>query len=660
MPERVGAIRRLAAGALLIAAIGISCLASWRLKLEERRPARTLPYFTVFGATLVLSFMAGRLAWTARGASSSAGTTAPAPAPVLARATVAIAAAAALGCSALTWYLQGNPRSPWLLLLAWSAALLACVVAFSAWRGTPSLAWPTRRFGGVEAAILLVVILAASARLIGLDSMPPYMGGDEANQVLDGLATMRGGVDVLGIGWGATGRLAMLPGGVGATVFADPIGGPRLPYAVAGILSVVACTVAAGLVAGRWGALACAALLAFSPHHVHFSRLASVQILDALAVGLLFLLLLAVHWSGSASLAALAGIVGGLALYGYSGGRAITVTFLLMLPFTVLTAPKRRKVAVLLGLVVGFAIASAPNLRYAFRNYADWTGRFIALSIFRSDYWNSRISIFGSPVKVLQDQFLSGTIDLLSKHSDWVWFRGYPLIAPFFLVPLFLAGLGWMVGRRQFFGAATLSLVAAGNFAALILTESAPAPQRASSLVPAMAVLGGAAIGGLLSLLPERDRRGISWRAGAGAILIAGVLTRTYQGPPRGWDPSPGYAGDGSAFATALCRALGVPRFSREQVYLHSVIDSGFPLFSYLLPQVRWVNVPWDPVESVPPPGLHVFFRERMPFGQRWKERLQIRHEVLLADPDDPRRSLALLLRVPGCPASHQDCSSRK
>jgi 4-amino-4-deoxy-L-arabinose transferase and related glycosyltransferases of PMT family len=636
----------LAAGVLLVAAIGISCLASWRLKLEERRPARTLPYFAVFGATLVLAFVAGRFVQRPRAASAVPDPFTPLPFRV--RFTVAIAAAAALGCSALTWYLQGNPRSPWLLLLAWSAALLACVVAFSAWRGTPSLAWPTRRFGGVEAAILLVLILAACARLIGLDSMPPYMGGDEANQVLDGLATMRGGVDVLGIGWGATGRLAMLPGGVGATVFADPIGGPRLPYAVAGILSVVACTVAAGLVAGRWGALACAALLAFSPHHVHFSRLASVQILDALAVGLLFLLLLAVHWSGSASLAALAGIVGGLALYGYSGGRAITVAFLLMLPFTALTAPKRRRVAVLLGLVAGFAIASAPNFRYAFRNYGAWNGRFIELSIFRPDYWNSRMAIFGSPVKVLQDQFLSGTIDLLSRHSGWAWFQGYPLIAPFFLVPLFLAGLGWMVGRRQFFGAATLSLVAAGNFAALILTESAPAPQRASSLVPAMAVLGGAAIGGLLSLLPERDRRGISWRAGAGAILIAGVLTRTYHGPPRVWDPSPGYGGDGSAFTTALYKALSVPRFSQGQIYLHSIINSHFPLFAYFLPRVRWIDVPEAQEQQPLSGGLHVFFRERMPLGQQWKERLQIRHEVLLADPDDPRRSLALLLRVPG------------
>lgn len=647
MPESIGGTRRLAAVALLVAAIGISCLASWRLKAEGRRPARTLPYYGTFVATLVFSFVAGRLAREPREASSSSGPAAASSGR--SRVQSAIAACLAVAFSFVTWRLQGHPRSPWLELAAWSAALLACVAAFWAWETGRLPVRRRMRLGGVEAATLLILVFAAGARLFALDSMPADFGGDEANQVLDGLETMRGGVDVLGMGWGVTGRLGMLPTGVGAVVFGDPIGGPRLPYGVAGTLSVLACAAAAALVAGPWGGLACAALLAFSPHHVHFSRLANVMILDALAAGLFFLLLLSVRRSGSAALAAIAGIVGALPLYGYSAGKAITVAFLLILPVAALTAPAGRKAAILLALVAGFAIASAPSLRYAFQDYRAWNGRLGALSIFRPDYWSAQVSSFGSPARFLQNQFMGGTIDLLLPRST-VWFAGSPVIAPFFLIPLFLAGWGWMIGRRQFFGAAVLSLVAAGNFAGLILTEDAPAPQRASSLVPAMAVFGGVAIGGLLSLLPERDRRGISWKASVGAILISGVLAGSYQGPPRFWDPSPGYAGDGSAFTTALYRVLRAPRFSGEQVFLHSLpaIDPHFPTYAYLLPQTRWIHVPQDQEEQPPSPGLHVFFREWMPLGLQWKERLGIRHAVPLADPDRPLRVLAVMVRVPG------------
>jgi hypothetical protein len=56
---------------------------------------------------------------------------------------------------------------------------------------------------------------------------------------------------------------------------------------------------------------------------------------------------------------------------------------------------------------------------------------------------------------------------------------------------------GWLIGLRRWCAAGALGLIVAANLAAVILTDSAPAPQRLSSLFPALAIPGAAPLAGM-------------------------------------------------------------------------------------------------------------------------------------------------------------------
>jgi hypothetical protein len=206
-----------------------------------------------------------------------------------------------------------------------------------------------------------------------------------------------------------------------------------------------------------------------------------------------------------------------------------------------------------------------------------------------------------------------------------------------------------MVGRRQFFPVALLALIALGNLANLMLTVPTPAPQRPSSLVAILAILGGVAISGFLELVPTRDGEGIPWRGTVGALLIGGLLVRTYGGPPRYWDPSPGYGGPHGAFVQSAYETLRSERYRGESVFLHGLpyIDVYFPALRYLLPQIHWVDVQTRKEEQSPPaPGLHLFSPEWLPAARQWKKRFRIPFGIALPDPGNPLHDVGYLFRA--------------
>lgn len=649
-------MRRLASGALLAIAAVLSKMAAQRLELLHGRPRDVLPYFLTFGTTLLLALAAGLVA--------------PGPPAVRLEGRAAspfkgrirfLCYAAAVGTAALfcwAWVRQGRPAQALTTIAIWASALGLGTVVF-VFAGRRIVGGRQARVSpGIVAALLLVLIAAATARLIGLEAVPPVFGGDEAAEVMDGTSLIREDLssDPFGTGWIGTGRLGMLPAGAGALLSRDPVAGPRLLYAVAGTLSVVACAAAAGLIAGGWAALGCAALLAFSPYHVHFSRLAAVFILDALFAALAVSLLLKAHRSGSLVCGYLAGVSAGLSLYGYAGGRVIAVSFVAALPLLFFLSPAAhaRRRWLLFSALTGLALTAAPGLRFAFHHADDWNARLNQVGILNSAWWGSQVSHLGSPAKVIGDQFVGSTLGLLSQHTMSDCYLGYPILSPVVLPALALAGLGWMAGRRQFFAAALLALIVAGNLANLMLTVPTPAPQRPSSLVPILAILGGVALAGFLESVPSRDAEGIPWRGTVGALLIGGLLVRTYGGPPRFWEPSPGYAGAHGAFVQSAYETLRSERYRGESIFLHGLphLDRGFPTILYLLPQIHWVDVETREQEQSPPaPGLHLFCPEWVPVARRWKARFRIPFGIALPYPGDPLHDIGYLFRAASPPA---------
>lgn len=654
LSAEAGSKKKFAAALLLAAGAATAWIAASRLermgRVLGRQPASPPAYYLAFAGAVLLAFVAGRLT-TRREEPALEIVRQGAPG----RGLRAVRAAATLACLllfAFSWVqLRRWPAMG--VLALWGACLAAGTLIFAGPRSKSAPSPRTGRSPVLWAALAIVLIIAAWARLTGLDRVPSSFGGDEANQVMDGIDLIQGRPpgDPFGIGWTGTVRLGMLPAAAGALEFSDLIAGPRRPYAIAGSLSVAAIALAAGVAAGPWAALSCAALLAFCPYHVHFSRLASVMILDALFASLTVLLLLLVHRSGSELAGYLAGVAAGLSLYGYAGGRAIALCFLLALPLLYLTSKKARARPWVLaaGLLLGFGLAAAPGLRFAANHWLDWRGRFGQVSIFAPISWDAQLRTYGSPAGALKHQFQLGTIGLLSMHTAWPWFKGYPILAPVVLPALSLAGFGWLLGRRRYFAAALPGLIAAANMAGVVLTESAPAPQRLSSLVPMLAFFAGTAVAGFLGLLPVRVAGEVPLRTAAGILAVGLSLVLTFRGAPDVWEASPGYAWAHGPLVTSAYKVLRAPRYDGERVFLHGQpnVDTSFPLFHYFLPRIQWVDLSTE--EGNPPalpPGLHLFSDEWTPLARRWKGELGLAHAVALPHPENPMLDTGYLFRI--------------
>ena len=613
------------------------------------RPPPPEAGFAAFAACLLLAFAAGRVA----GPERREGERSPRPRWAPARiAGAAVCGAIALLLALRTASLQSRPEVPLGAIAAWAGSLLSAAIAFLLLSSAPAPGTRPRVAIAAVAAAAALLALGGWSRLAGLAEVPAGFGGDEAAQVQDaaGLLSGRDAGDPFGTGWYGTMRLGMLPAGVGAFFSEDPVAGPRRPYAIAGTLSLLGAMAAAGQIAGAWGALGCGALLVAAPHHVHFSRIASVMILDSLVAAFFLFALIRAHDTASPFWSFAAAGLAGLALYGYAGGRVVPTAFLLTAPFLLASKKARgRRLLLAFALASGVLLAAAPNLRFAARNFVEWNSRWNQTGIFRDEWWGPKLKELGSPSRILMEQFREGTVGLLYRVSGWPWFRGYPLVGPFPLPALAAAGAGWLLGRGRWLAAIVPSLVVGGNFAATILTYSTPAPQRLSSLIPALAILGGAAVAAIPSLLPEPRSGKFPLRLAAGAAAVAGVLLLGVRGVPPWWDPSPGYGGSQAGFVPAAARALDAPRFRREPVYLEGLpyVDSNFPSYRYLFAKSRILDRNPSKSAGAPlAPGLHLFATEWIPLVEEWKASGRAARAIPLADPAEPARAIGYIVLV--------------
>ena len=646
---------RLVSGAALALSVIVSAVTTTRLAGPGHMPARATPYAVAFACALGLAFLGGRLARPRDEVELPAGGTGE----KLPRCHLLRWAALVVTLYSLvaTWLLQSNPSPPGYLVATWLLAVVAIPFGFP--RPIPDRSddaagsrW--RRDPAILAVLVIALAIAAGTRLARLGELPPVLGGDEANQIVDGMDWLSGRsrTDPFGTGWYGTVRLGMIPAGAGALSSERPIAGPRIPYAVVGTLAVVASALAAGQIGGPWAAAGCAAFLALAPHHVHFSRLASVMVPDSLFAAATVAFLLGAWHRGSPRLAAWAGVSAGLSLYGYAAGRVLPVVFLVALaalPF-LRRWGVRRRVWLALALAAGFAVAAGPNLRFAVRHFGDWNSRFNQVSVFADGWIVVETQRLGSRAKIVENQLKSGTIGLLSAPDTTPWFTAYPIIGPPMLVAGAVAGAGWLLGRRNWLEVLLIGLVVAGNVAGVILTVAAPAPQRVSSLVPMLAILGGAAIAGVVSLLPDRAGRPNRWRFAAGTLAAGLVIATGIRDYPFDSGAFARYGGNHAAFAQSVARLLEQPRFRLAPVHLHGVpyVHSSFPSFRYFLPLTRFLDDEPDVAltETSFSPGIHLFSEERVAEGEKWREQLGLAHAIRLAHPAYPAQHVGYVFIV--------------
>jgi hypothetical protein len=373
------------------------------------------------------------------------------------------------------------------------------------------------------------------------------------------------------------------------------------------------------------------------------------MILDSLAIGVFLVLAMRTRRTSSVPLAFATGTVAGLALYAYSAGRLTPILLLFASPFLIRSSRARgRRAVIAFALAAGFFLAAEPNLRAASRNFDDWNSRWNQTGIFRPDWWQPSVARLGSPAAVLGEQVVAGTVGLLFRHSLSPWYTRYPIAGPVLPLALGAAGLGWLLGRRCYFAGGLIGLLVLGNFAAVVLTDATPTPQRPSSLFLALAILGGAVIAAFVRLSSGLLPSGAPWADLAGAALLTASLLGSFDSLPPWNAPAERYGGDHAAFILSASRLL--PLSAGGSVYLDGMphVHSTFPTFPYLMPSTRIVDVDLEALgANRPPAGWHLVGPEWMETAARWRERFGISRIVALPDPRNPFRNAGYLIRVP-------------
>src|SRR5205085_7150397 len=149
---------------------------------------------------------------------------------------------------------------------------------------------------------------------------------DEGSQALAAVAVVGNpGANPFGTGWWGLPSLFFFLQATSIQFFGDSVAGVRVVSGLLGALAVGGTYLLARRLFGRTVAVLATALLAVFPYHLLFSRLASIQVVDTLALvaALLFLDLGFRQRQPTACLAA--GLAVGLGQYGSFAGRLLSL-----------------------------------------------------------------------------------------------------------------------------------------------------------------------------------------------------------------------------------------------------------------------------------------------------------------------------------------------
>lgn len=346
----------------------------------------------------------------------------------------------------------------------------------------------------------------------------------------------------------------------GTWFLGDTLEGIRLASVITGVLTVLALYILARALFDRTTALAAALLLAAFPPHIHFSRLALLNIADPLAGTLaLAFVARAVVYNRRLDYALAGGFLG-LTQYFYNGGKLFYIP-LAALWITLLAISRRKSSGDTgrvnwrgLGItVLALALTAAPVYYTMWAQGYPLVGRMEASGL-SGAYWQDLIARgdFGAYFYRLGWALRY----YVQNPDDTVYYGGdTPLVLPA-LLPVFLVGAAYCLARRRYPGPLLLLLwLAAGALGNSILVMNA-ASTRFVIVFPALPLLVAAGARYVLPLFwPPRApvlalrlslgiRRRVRWRwpprdvprhlrrvVVALALAAAGLQIAYYFGP---------------------------------------------------------------------------------------------------------------------------------
>jgi 4-amino-4-deoxy-L-arabinose transferase-like glycosyltransferase len=323
-------------------------------------------------------------------------------------------AAAGIGLGALAVLRLRSPQlTYWPIFWTWVAGMLLCLAATLP-RPREAVAGFRQTLAGLgwePLAVLAIFAFALALRAWRVDSIPWTLSGDEGNfgrwarEALDGRL----------INMFSTGHLSM------PSLYAffqagwlklagDNMVGLRLPWAVMGAASVVGAYMLTRRLFGRNMAILTGLLVAGYSYHIHYSRLGLNNIADPFFV-VWALYFLVMGWQGAGRRAwpwAVAGLLAGLALYFYTGGRQVPVILLGVILWAALTERGflARSRSGLIALVIAFAVSVGPMALYAVQHPDDFNARMNQVGILQTGWLEREAQMLGrSEALVLAEQF---------------------------------------------------------------------------------------------------------------------------------------------------------------------------------------------------------------------------------------------------------------
>lgn len=492
--------------------------------------------------------------------------------------------------------------------LAWLLSLAALPWAFAVGGGLPRSELGRIAWREVVAVVLLLAV-GAAFRFYALREFPTGMHEDEGGWGLVSTAILRGagpypfGVAVvtappdLAYEFNSDPAMPAYVTAVGVALLGRTIEGIRLVPAIVGGLSLPALYWVARRMFGVRTALVALALLATNHVDVYFSRLGRaggppVLLLTTLAFGCLWLGLTRDRpvWY------VLAGIFGGLDLYAHFGARPVPLIFGAVFALTPVSRPDFRRACwrPMALSVLGALIAIGPGLQF-------FIGRPELVLGQESDRF-----VLNDPGDDVEMDGPRGMATLLRRQaaayletfvrplpaSEFHPGSGEPLfatpVAPLVVLGIALAVLRWRDARYRFVLLWLIGFLIAG-----VLSSDAPQLHRVVAVLPAAALLGGAAaselIGRLTLDLPAKAR--LAARPALAGLLLFGAVEdgRAFFDPdaPDPWQAesmAARYAADQDADTTVV--VAGAPRLSATDSRLR-YLAAGPSLRDLLNPSIQ-------------------------------------------------------------------------
>jgi predicted DNA-binding antitoxin AbrB/MazE fold protein len=514
-----------------------------------------------------------------------------------------LAGSAALVTLLLLYLLQLSPPLDgysWALPF-WVAAIAAAVAGcrLLAGSGLVEMEPPARRIWPLLLALLL---LALGLRVWQVGSLPPTLSGDEGSQGLEAVKVLKGEIrNPFSTGWLGVPTMSFYFNAVSIALLGNTATGLRLPWVFIGTATVLVSYLLVRRLHGPFPGLLTAALLATYHYHIHYSRLGSNQVADALFVALALLFLYRGYDRRSALDWALCGAVAGIAQYFYAGAR---LTVVIVVAVTALLALRdgrrfwREQRGGLAALLFVALLSAAPMMQYALRFPDAYNARVNEVGIFQSGWLEREQEILNSgALPILLDQLKRSALAFNAYPDRTSWYGSPQPLFGLIDGTLFILGLGYaamrLLDRRLF------PMVAWWGGAMMlggVLTESPPSSQRLITMAVPACFFAALAITGLVALL----RKAWALRPAVGlamglTLLIGSISIRWYFVE---YTPLLVYGNRNAVVATELAH------YAREHVDVDDAIYFfgaprmyyDFGTVPYLAPEARGYDI-YEPLQ---------------------------------------------------------------